>query len=240
MVRSLTETGRPRLIWRDAPPFVPTMRPAADAARERGLEPSRAAALVAVRRTAWNAMWAHARSSPVEVGGVLLGAVTRDPVTGRHTIDVTDFVAARGALESSTYFKLTPAAWEHIAQARARLQSDLPIVGWCHTHPDLGVFFSATDRATQRAFFAEPWNVGLVIDPVRDELAVFLGGDATRLPIEAIQVYDAFPSVETPKAWSSPASIVASSRPGPAPRRVLAAALALLLAVFWLLRRRRG
>ncbi len=41
------------------------------------------------------------------------------------------------------------------------------VVGWYHSHPNLGAFFSGTDRATQRAFFNRPYSVGLVVDPVR-------------------------------------------------------------------------
>jgi proteasome lid subunit RPN8/RPN11 len=52
------------------------------------------------------------------------------------------------------------------------------VVGWFHSHPDIGAFFSGTDRRTQAAFFAQAFSVGWVIDPVRGEEAWFLGADA--------------------------------------------------------------
>jgi len=59
-------------------------------------------------------------------------------------------------------------------------------VGWYHSHPDLGAFFSQTDRATQRAFFNAPYSVALVIDPIRNEEAWFVGAESSRLSHYAI------------------------------------------------------
>ena len=55
------------------------------------------------------------------------------------------------------------------------------VVGWYHSHPDLGVSFSGTDRATQRVFFNRTYSVGLVVDPVRGEEAWFIGPDSVPL-----------------------------------------------------------
>jgi len=37
---------------------------------------------------------------------------------------------------------------------------------------------TGTDRRTQRAFFAQPWQVGLCVDPVRHEDAWFRGAES--------------------------------------------------------------
>jgi proteasome lid subunit RPN8/RPN11 len=55
----------------------------------------------------------------------------------------------------------------------------LTIVGWFHSHPDLGAGFSSTDRNTQRNFFRLPHQLGLVIDPFRKQIACFAGADST-------------------------------------------------------------
>jgi proteasome lid subunit RPN8/RPN11 len=49
------------------------------------------------------------------------------------------------------------------------------VVGWYHSHPGLGAFFSHTDRRTQQAFFAHAYSVGWVVDPLRGESAWFVG-----------------------------------------------------------------
>jgi proteasome lid subunit RPN8/RPN11 len=60
---------------------------------------------------------------------------------------------------------------------RARQEHREPetVVGWFHSHPGLGAFFSGTDRRTQAAFFRMDYAVGLVIDPRREERAWFMG-----------------------------------------------------------------
>ena len=52
------------------------------------------------------------------------------------------------------------------------------IVGWYHSHPNIGVFMSGTDMRTQRAFFYHPWCVSIVYDPIRNEIGCFLGMEA--------------------------------------------------------------
>jgi len=62
------------------------------------------------------------------------------------------------------------------------------IVGWYHSHPNLGVFFSGIDRATQSAFFNYPYALGLVIDPIRRQRKCFFGGASEELDTQAIGV----------------------------------------------------
>ena len=57
------------------------------------------------------------------------------------------------------------------------------VVGWYHSHPNRGAFFSGTDRRTQRALFTQSYSIGLVIDPVRGEEAWFWGPDS--IPLSA-------------------------------------------------------
>ena len=65
--------------------------------------------------------------------------------------------------------------WERARLARAPQEL---IVGWYHSHPGLGAFFSTTDRRTQAAFFPHPYSVGWVIDPIDAAEAFFMGRDA--------------------------------------------------------------
>ena len=47
------------------------------------------------------------------------------------------------------------------------------IVGWYHSHLDIGCFLSPTDIATQNGLFGGECGFALVIDPVRKEIKVF-------------------------------------------------------------------
>jgi proteasome lid subunit RPN8/RPN11 len=60
-------------------------------------------------------------------------------------------------------------------QLDARDESHV-IVGWYHSHLDLGAFMSERDLRTQRGGFPHPHQVAMVIDPMRVEAAAFGNG----------------------------------------------------------------
>ena len=164
--------------------------------RARGIVSGSAQVLVAMQADAWMRMQAHACSSLVEVGGALLGTAHRDE-RGDLLVDVVAAIPAEGAQEEGTYFRMTEVAWEKIATERKSLDEDLLIVGWYHTHPGLGIFYSGTDRDSQRAFFTQPWNFGVVIDPQRDGIGYFLGPESIELPTSQVMTYTP-PAVPVP------------------------------------------
>jgi proteasome lid subunit RPN8/RPN11 len=99
---------------------------------------------------------AHVDGDTKEVGGLLLGQVWEDnlnPKSGDGPLVIL-VDAVPSAIYSNT------------------------VVGWYHSHPNLGAFFSGTDRGTQRAFFNHSYSVGWVIDPFRDERKLFVGRDS--------------------------------------------------------------
>jgi proteasome lid subunit RPN8/RPN11 len=122
---------------------------------------------------------AHLQERNIEMGGLLLGGVY-DELPGRDglIVAVTDFAKSTEFDGTHVSLKMDPDVWE-----RARLQSNgtRVVVGWYHSHPNLGVFFSGTDRKTQRAFFNHPHSLGLVIDPIRLEEMWFVGSDSIQL-----------------------------------------------------------
>jgi proteasome lid subunit RPN8/RPN11 len=129
-------------------------------------------------------IFAHLQERNVEMGGLLLGAAY-EGLRGNDNlvIAVTDFARSTEFDGTHVSLKMDPDVWE-----RARVQSGgaSVVVGWYHSHPNLGVFFSGTDRKTQRAFFNHPHSLGLVIDPIRFEEMWFVGADSTQL--EASQI----------------------------------------------------
>jgi proteasome lid subunit RPN8/RPN11 len=114
----------------------------------------------------------HAHSNlDVEVGGVLMGHL-REGET-HLSIDVLAALPAVSADHGPVHFTFTADAWARIHEDRSDQYPDLQIVGWFHTHPDLGVFYSADDVVVHSAAFVMPWQVGLVLDPVRLEGCLF-------------------------------------------------------------------
>lgn len=67
-----------------------------------------------------------------------------------------------------------------------KMNENLRIVGWWHSHPDFGCFLSSTDLHTQEYFFPESYQVALVIDPIRDEFKFFTLDKASEKEYKAI------------------------------------------------------
>ena len=118
----------------------------------------------------------HVASDSKEVGGLLLGRVWMYKGAGNGAaiplVFILDAVASTANHHTSVSLEMGTDVWN---SANARASGPVLVVGWYHSHPNLGAFFSATDRNTQQAFFTNPYSVGWVIDPVRNEEKVFLG-----------------------------------------------------------------
>ncbi len=183
--------------WREREPAetVPApMRPE-DLSLALGVAAPRAGDPVAVlvAADAMAAVFAHGRASRLEQGGILLGRAYRDPAappvdgTTRDVVDVARALPAPAARSTETFFRFGPETWAALRARWLETAPGLDLVGWYHTHPDLGVFFSGTDRATQRDFFARPWLLGLVVDPVRGTEAWFAGAESR--PVRSVRRY---------------------------------------------------
>jgi proteasome lid subunit RPN8/RPN11 len=145
---------------------------------------------IAISADCFKAMLQHLRPARVERGGLLVGQAFR----GCGSMDEPELVAVDRSVESTAFdatgvsLRMEAAVWE---AARPLLRDEARIVGWYHSHPDLGAFFSDTDRTTQRAFFRQRYSVGIVIDPVRAQLRAYLGPECREIPAENIIVHDA-------------------------------------------------
>ena len=166
--------------WTERAPSLPLQPLAALAEREPALaallqaSPCGAGLFVAVSNAACEGVLRHLGDHADEQGGLLLGEVfaERDDPKCSRAVHVTQAVAAADFSSTGVSLRMASVVWE---AARARLGPRDLVVGWYHSHPGLGAFFSAVDRRTQRAFFANPYSVGWVVDPLRQESAWFVG-----------------------------------------------------------------
>ncbi len=113
-------------------------------------------------------------SHTVEAGGLLLGSRFDSNCPG-SVVSIERFVPGTDFNGTGVSLILGTKVWD---DARPHIDSGSVVVGWVHSHPNLGAFFSETDRRTQRAFFSKPWQVGLCIDPVRQQSAWFYGAES--------------------------------------------------------------
>ena len=112
-----------------------------------------------------------------EVGGVLLGDFFR---TDKGSfIEVTDYIEATATKGSDVSLTFTHETWEQINAEQTRRGSGLQIIGWYHSHPGLGVFMSREDEFIHSSFFADPWHVAIVVDPVYHNWGCFKWRDGS-------------------------------------------------------------
>lgn len=137
-----------------------------------------------VRSAVREQVLAHLRQSDLEQGGLLLGRAFCSPHHPVAMVIVETAVAARESAATAISLRMQSTVW---SEARELMQPGQRIVGWYHSHPGIGAFFSQTDRDTQAAFFRNTYSVGWVLDPLARGLphsqCAFLGADATEIPI---------------------------------------------------------
>lgn len=121
-----------------------------------------------------------------EIAGVLLGRVFR---SGRGVVTVLAEALPAARTESGLgHVTISHASWEDIYQYLESLAADTAILGWYHTHPGFGVFFSGQDNFIQANFFSGPGQVGVVVDPVSKSILVFGCQDDQVRPLDGIWV----------------------------------------------------
>ncbi len=146
---------------------------------------------VAIEAPVHHEVLQHLRASRVEQGGLLLGTPYGAPgnPASPALVVISAVVPARHASGTGYSLRMEAAVWSDANRLLELGASKQPgtategsatrVVGWYHSHPGLGAFFSDTDCATQRAFFSHPWSVGWVIDPDDDTHACFAGVDSS-------------------------------------------------------------
>lgn len=110
-----------------------------------------------------------------ETGGWLAGRWCQDEFSGEHFIVIDTAIPALYTERGAAHLTFTSASQVAMHES---LQRDYPgktLLGWYHTHPHMGIFFSQWDAWIHRYFFPQPWQVALVIEPCTS-----IGGFFTR------------------------------------------------------------
>lgn len=122
----------------------------------------------------------HLSSYRVEAGGLLVGKVHSFSSLEQDliAIEITSIAPSIDFDGTAVSLRMSSSVWGETKNIRS---NDEFVVGWYHSHPNLGAFFSGTDRATQKRFFFNAFNVGLVVDPIRKEEKWFRTGDSVEV-----------------------------------------------------------
>lgn len=112
------------------------------------------------------------KALPDETGGFLLGKVGQDAGDGSWYLEIDEAIPIEPAERNPAHFTFT---WKDVDRVRNyREEQGKALLGWYHTHPDLGIFLSETDlEKTHRVLFSEPFQIALVYDPVRQRAGYF-------------------------------------------------------------------
>jgi proteasome lid subunit RPN8/RPN11 len=134
---------------------------------------------VVVSQRTMDSIVSHLAERPMEMGGLLLGNVYNiADDEDKFVIAVSDHARSIEYEGTGVSLRMDTPVWDN---ARLKSQDGRSVIGWYHSHPNLGAFFSGTDRRTQRAFFNQPHCMGLVIDPIRREEKWFIGAESEEL-----------------------------------------------------------
>lgn len=113
----------------------------------------------------------HLKSSNNELGGILIGNFYVDDHDSVKVIVIKDCIESTNFKSTSVSLEMTTDIWSEVNKITNSIDI---VVGWYHSHPNLGAFFSGTDRYTQSHFFNNDYSLGLVIDPIKNEEKWFL------------------------------------------------------------------
>ncbi|CDR93954.1 26S proteasome regulatory subunit, putative [Babesia bigemina] len=109
-------------------------------------------------------MLKHGRAGvPMEVMGLMLGEFVDD-----YTIVVVDVFSMPQSGNSVSVEAVDPVYQTEMKDQLRRTGRPEVVVGWYHSHPGFGCWFSGTDVNTQQSFEQlNPRAVGIVIDPIQ-------------------------------------------------------------------------
>lgn len=140
-----------------------------------------------------------------EVGGYLIGFPAIDHRTGKKVTYVDK--AIRAIYDSSkTHVTMHSISFNEVENIRQR--DGTILVGWYHSHPNMGIFLSGTDTENFRIYHPEQYQVAVVVDPSKTEKNIesdsewigFWGwnsrGEIVRVPEKNIHYVDIRPEAE--------------------------------------------
>jgi len=165
-----------RVLTHESFQAVPlALGPAFAALTDFALFISRAAAINIMRHGAKGLQTEH------EVAGGLVGRPGYDPETGLRYTRIAAALAVHGRADQYEV-EIPPEEWfrlSNVVRDEDPYRGNSILVGWYHSHPTFDAYLSELDQQTQRQFFGEPWNVAIVVGPLRRQIKAFHSGDST-------------------------------------------------------------
>lgn len=119
------------------------------------------------------------KTNVVEQQGILLGTLYKTPSGYSGVVEeviLSDAIGNQVYVESShSYWYKMDAQMDALNEKRKR---KLVKLGWWHTHPNMNIFMSGTDKDTQEKYFYKDWQFAVVLNPQDRKWGAFIGKDA--------------------------------------------------------------
>lgn len=142
---------------------------------------------VIVDPDAYRDIEAHCAENPTqEVCGVLVGFTWSED--GMQRTRVVASVRGLHAREGQMSVTFTHETWQAVHEVVERRVDDAKVIGWYHSHPDFGVFYSSQDVFVHKHFFGDVGQLGIVVDPIREQRGAFLSTVEGIDPIRRFEV----------------------------------------------------
>jgi len=140
--------------------------------------------LVLVNRKCLTDIYKHVTTSSNELGGLLIGNVLTNPKNNQpNIIVISDTIASLEYDSTNVSLRMDSTIWNI---ARNKINTGFVVVGWYHSHPNLGAFFSGTDRHNQKNNFNHVYSIGYVIDPYRNDTKWYIGPSSDEIASDRI------------------------------------------------------
>jgi proteasome lid subunit RPN8/RPN11 len=127
----------------------------------------------------------HLKSNlTTELGGILTGNFFVDDNDKIKIIKIENSIESKNYSSTGVSLSMNSDIWNDVNNITKKNNSI--VIGWYHSHPNLGAFFSSTDRYTQKHFFNNDYSLGLVIDPIRNEEKYFLNKNSIEIDLRRV------------------------------------------------------
>jgi proteasome lid subunit RPN8/RPN11 len=127
-------------------------------------------------------------NSEYEIFGYLIGLI----FTWSHKkyVIIKNQIHLRDLIKSEKYLthdiKGTAGNYVREFQKLKQKNKNFLVIGWWHSHINIGCFLSPTDIHTQECFFPESYQIALVVDPIRREYQFYTLDLNTKLKYRAV------------------------------------------------------
>lgn len=102
-----------------------------------------------------------------DIGGFILGQFQFKEETEEYQVSLEQFVTARQDNPDRSQIVFGDESWGELLDAQERYPN-LKVIAWFHLHPGHGVYLSLPDQRIQEQHFKEPYQLAMVMDPLKD------------------------------------------------------------------------